>query len=129
MIFAKVNALTYKVTNIIEAEDDTFIDALPDSDFWVQTDVNSFAGKYYTFDSDNNPIEDTETPHLRYNAAQIGFKYDVDADAFIPPQPYPSWTLDTDTYTWICPEPYPSTGYHRWNEDNLAWEEYAFPDE
>jgi hypothetical protein len=41
---------------------------------------------------------------FRYNYAGIGFTYDEDLDAFIPPKPSEDATLDTETFTWIVPE-------------------------
>lgn len=60
---------------------------------------------------------------FRKNYAGIGFTYDESRDAFIPPQPYPSWTLNEDTCNWDSPIPYPSEdGLFQWNEENLIWE-------
>ena len=59
---------------------------------------------------------------IRYNFAGIGYTYDPVADAFIEPQPYPSWTLDTSTYRWVAPVPYPTDGQiYGWNEETLSW--------
>jgi hypothetical protein len=61
---------------------------------------------------------------FRKNYAGIGFTYDESRDAFIPPQPYPSWTLNEDTCIWDSPIPYPSEdGLFQWNEETLSWEE------
>jgi hypothetical protein len=49
--------------------------------------------------------------------------YDEGRDAFIPPQPYPSWTLNEDTCLWDSPVPYPEEGIHEWDEDNQEWVE------
>jgi hypothetical protein len=58
---------------------------------------------------------------IRKNFAGVGFIYDADLDAFIPPQPYPSWTLDESTCTWESPEPIPPGGPWKWDEENLEW--------
>jgi len=58
---------------------------------------------------------------FRKQYAGIGWRYDADADVFIAPQPYPSWTLDAN-YDWQAPEPYPSDGnIYRWDEETLSW--------
>ena len=57
---------------------------------------------------------------FRKNYAGLGFKYDSTRDAFIPPQPYPSWTLDEDTCRWQPPEPCPAPGYG-WDENTRTW--------
>ena len=59
---------------------------------------------------------------MRKNYAGIGFAYDADRDAFIPPQPFASWTLDETTCRWAPPVPYPDDGeMYRWDEDAGAW--------
>ena len=52
----------------------------------------------------------------------IGYKYDADADVFIAPQPYPSWSLN-DKYDWQAPKPYPSEGLWKWDEELGDWVE------
>ena len=47
---------------------------------------------------------------IRKNFAGVGFSYDATADAFIPPQPFPSWTLDTTAFQWQAPAPMPTDG-------------------
>jgi hypothetical protein len=59
---------------------------------------------------------------IRKNYAGIGFTYDEDLDAFIPPKPFPSWSLDSQTCQWKPPIPYPTDGErYQWDEDELAW--------
>lgn len=50
-----------------------------------------------------------------------GYRYDADADVFIAPQPYPSWTLDAN-HDWQPPTPYPTDGAdYVWDEETLSW--------
>ena len=59
---------------------------------------------------------------FRKNYAGIGFTYDETRDAFIPPQPYPSWVLDEATCLWAPPSPYPADGkLYAWSEDDQLW--------
>lgn len=59
---------------------------------------------------------------FRKNYAGIDYTYDEQRDAFIPPQPFPSWTLDETTCLWQPPVPYPDDGnLHVWSEDDLQW--------
>jgi hypothetical protein len=59
---------------------------------------------------------------FRKNYAGIGYRYDTSLDAFIVPQPYPSWTLNTDTCQWTPPKPYPTDGRaYSWDESLLRW--------
>lgn len=61
------------------------------------------------------------TPY-RKNYAGIGYTYDAGRDAFIPPQPYASWTLDEDTCLWQAPVAYPTDGkFYVWDENILNW--------
>ena len=60
--------------------------------------------------------------NFRKHYAGIGYKYDAQLDAFVPPQPYPSWTLDADA-NWQAPVAMPTDGgMYSWNEANQAWE-------
>ena len=57
----------------------------------------------------------------RKNFAEVNGTYHVDIDAFSPPKPYPSWTLD-DTANWQAPSAMPTDGnYYNWDEDNQTW--------
>lgn len=59
---------------------------------------------------------------FRKNYAGVGYTYDSSRDAFIPPRPYPSWTLNEDTCRWQAPTPMPSDGQlYTWNEDTTSW--------
>jgi hypothetical protein len=60
--------------------------------------------------------------NFRKNYAGIGYTYDPVLDAFIPPQPYPSWLLNTTTCQWEAPVPYPDDGKtYIWDEATLSW--------
>jgi hypothetical protein len=59
---------------------------------------------------------------IRKNFAGVGFTYDEGRDAFIAPQPYPSWELDEDTCQWVAPVAYPTDDkMYSWDEDSLSW--------
>lgn len=63
--------------------------------------------------------------NIRKNYAGIGYKYDVDRDAFIPPKPYDSWVLDEETCRWEAPIPYPEDAevgqIYSWDEPTTSW--------
>ena len=92
------------VVNVIVAEErffDTFVDDSPGT--WIETKIDG---------------------SIRKNYAGIGFSYDATRDAFIPPQPYPSWTLDESTCRWECPVAHPNDGnIYEWNETDQQWDE------
>jgi len=103
--FAKIDNNNI-VTDVIVAEQD-FINSgvVGDSFLWIQTSYNK---------------------NFRKNFAGIGYTYDKTRDAFIPPQPYPSWTLNEDTCLWECPVAYPDDGkMYNWNETDKQWNEVS----
>lgn len=101
------------VTQVIVAEPeffDTFVDSSPGE--WIQTSYNTRGGQH------------PEDRPLRKNYAGIGYTYDRERDAFIPPQPFASWTLNEDTCLWDAPTPYPDDGKaYEWGEETTSWVE------
>ena len=97
--FARINAQGL-VSTVIVAEQD-YIDSLDNADSWVQTSYNTQGGKHY--DPETGELSADQTKALRKNYAGIGFKYDADRDAFIPPQPFASWSLNETTCLWDAP--------------------------
>jgi len=60
--------------------------------------------------------------NMRKNYAGVGYTYDPDRDAFIPPRPYTSWLLNEETCLWNSPTPYPNDGnQYQWDESTLTW--------
>ena len=96
-----------------------FLTKLTGWSIWKQTSYNTRGGEHKT----------GGTP-FRKNFAGIGMTYDEDRDAFIPPKPYPSWTLNEQTCLWECPvakpqltqEQYDNNNYYEWNETNQTWD-------
>jgi len=61
--------------------------------------------------------------NIRKNYAGVGFKYDQTRDAFIPPKPYNSWTLNETTCRWEAPVAYPADDKNYiWNEETTSWD-------
>ena len=61
--------------------------------------------------------------NIRKRYAGIGYTYRADLDAFIAPQPFPSWTLDANT-DWQAPVPMPDDGkMYAWDETTQSWNE------
>lgn len=58
---------------------------------------------------------------IRKNYAGIGYTYNADIDAFVPPKPFPSWVLNNDTAQWEAPVPMPEGGMYSWDEDTGSW--------
>ena len=86
---------------------------------WIQTSYNTRGGKHYNQEG----VWDSGVA-LRYNYAGAGYTYDTDKDAFIAPQPYPSWTLVEATCQWESPVAYPSDDkMYTWDEGITNWVE------
>lgn len=85
-------------------------------------------GQTFIVDTLGLPGEWRQTSYhgnFRKQYAGIGWRYDADADVFIAPQPYPSWTLDAN-HDWQPPTPMPTEGGPwSWDEDTLSWVEVA----
>jgi hypothetical protein len=99
------------VTQVIVAEPEfftTFVDSSPGE--WIQTSYNTYGGQH------------PEGRPLRKNYAGIGFTYDRERDAFIPPKPYASWVLNETTCLWGAPVAYPADGKrYSWDEATTNW--------
>ena len=91
-------------------------------DNWEQqySDVRNQVCKRTSYNTVGNVHINGGTPY-RGNFAGIGYTYREDIDAFVPPQPYPSWTLDANV-VWQPPVARPTDGMYLWNEDNQSWE-------
>ena len=89
-------------------------------DVYKQTSYNTRGGVHYQ--SDGTPSAD-QSKAFRKNYAGLGYTYDAQRDAFIPPKPFNSWVLDEQTCLWDAPIQYPDDGkFYRWNEDNQQWD-------
>lgn len=63
---------------------------------------------------------------IRKNYAGIGYTYDSGLDAFISPQPFPSWNLVEETCQWASPVPLPTDDKHYdWDESTTSWVEIS----
>ena len=60
--------------------------------------------------------------YFETNPASIGYTYDQDKNAFIPPKPFESWTLNENIFIWEPPISYPRDGkIYYWSEEILNW--------
>lgn len=99
------------VTEVIKGIDETELIEGLDPETWY----GNFKGKVCKRTSYNN--------NYRYNYAGIGYTYDPINDAFIPPQPYPSWILN-ESKQWKAPIPYPNDNkMYYWDESAGNWVE------
>jgi hypothetical protein len=112
--YAKVNNGIVIQVIVTEPEFfDTFVDTSPGT--WIQTSYNTHGGQH----------RNGGTP-LRKNYAGIGYTYDSQRDAFIPPKPYTSWILNDETCLWDSPTPYPTDNKdYYWDENTVSWKTYT----
>lgn len=121
--FAKLDDTNTVINVIVIANDDILVDGVENEqkgiDFcnklqpgvWIQTSYNTKGGE-----NTNGGVP------LRKNYASIGYKYDPILDAFIEPQPYPSWVLNKTTCQWEAPVDHDRDGETwSWDESTLAW--------
>ena len=89
---------------------------------FVQTSYNTRGGVHYG--SDGQPDGGVA---LRKNYAGIGYSYDKERDAFIPPKPFASWVLDEETCYWQAPVTMPDSTdlapglFYVWDEETVSW--------
>jgi len=109
--FAKVeNGIVVQV--IVAEQDFIATGALGDPANFVQTSYNTHGGKH------------PEDRPLRMNYAGLGYAYDEQRDAFIPPQPFASWLLNEDTCLWDAPVAMPTDDKkYAWDEESVSWKE------
>ena len=102
------------VTEVIPGIDETELIEGKDPETWY----GEFRGQRCVRTSYNAAVNG-----FRKNYAGIGYIYSDDLDAFIPPQPYPSWILNEETAQWDAPIAYPDDGQvYAWNEESIEWE-------
>jgi hypothetical protein len=115
--FAQLDSNNTVISVLVIEQDviDTGLFGEPTS--FVQTSYNTYGGVHQL----------NGTP-LRKNYAGIGFTYDSTRDAFIPPKPYISWTLNEDTCLWESPTPMPTDDKsYKWDEETISWLEISIP--
>ena len=125
--FAKINTDNIVVDVVVVKDSEILIDGSENEqkgiDFlnslfntnynWKKTSYNTYGGVHI---NDGTPF--------RKNFAGIGFTYDSGRDAFIPPKPFNSWSLNETTCQWEAPVAYPDDNKkYRWNEDTTSWDE------
>ena len=88
---------------------------------WKKTSYNTKGG-IYRDSITNEPLED-QSKAFRKNYAQIGYIYDEQRDAFIPPKPFSSWILNEFSCLWEAPIPRPTgNNFYKWNEETQSWD-------
>jgi hypothetical protein len=108
------------VINVIVVNNQT-IEELP----FPQSEPIGVAFCKSLFGADTNWKQTSYNSSFRINYAGVGFTFDdmvPPNGVFIPPQPFPSWVLDTSTYNWVSPITYPNDGnMYSWDETAQSW--------
>lgn len=119
--FAKLDDSNFVVyVTVGKDDDDEKVLSETTGEKYVQTSYNTRGGVHYNGDT-WQPSED-QSKALRKNFAAVGYYYDEQRDAFIPPKLYDSWLLNENTCLWDPPKPRPTDEKNYfWNEDELEW--------
>jgi hypothetical protein len=104
----------------------TFVTVGRQEDDGKEAELNARTGDVYkqtSYNTSGGAHKLGGTP-LRKNYAGIGYTYDANRDAFIPPKPFASWLLNEDTCQWSAPVPMPTDDkFYFWDEATLTWVE------
>ena len=114
--FAQLNEDNLVTQVIVVANEDTADkDGVENEAIGIAFCTNLLGGRW---------VQTSYNGNIRKNYAGIGYKYDATLDAFIPPQPFESWTLNEETAQWEAPTPYPDDGKrYSWDEATTSWVE------
>lgn len=108
----KVEVVSNDIATTEQAGVDFLNNLYGTNDVWKKTSYNTIGGVHKL----------GGTP-FRKNYAGIGFKYDQTRDAFIPPKPFQSWTLNETSCLWEAPVVKPDDGQsYDWNETTQTWD-------
>lgn len=110
------------VTNVIVVHNNELMDGTDES----EAKGIKFCKDHYG--QDTVWVQTSYNGNFRKRYAGQGYTYDSARDAFITPQPFPSWTLDEITLDWVPPVPMPTDAIYRWDEETQTWIKVAdFP--
>ena len=114
--FAQLNDENLVTQVIVVANQDTADkDGIENEAIGIEFCTNLLGGRW---------VQTSYNANIRKNYAGIGYKYDATLDAFIPPQPFESWTLNEETAQWEAPTPYLDDGKrYSWDEATTSWVE------
>lgn len=98
---------------VVDTKDNSTADGVEKESIGQAFCERLFGGRWVQTSYNNN---------IRKRYAGAGYTYDETLDAFIPPNPYPSWTLDSTTADWVAPIPMPTDGQiYIWDETTQSW--------
>jgi hypothetical protein len=113
--FAEIGFLDSKVLKVIVVNNNELLD---DNGIEQESKGAEFCRKLLS----GTWVQTSYNGNMRKNFAGVGYTYDSDRDAFIPPKPFDSWGLDENTCRWNAPVPMPEDGKrYYWNEEIANW--------
>jgi hypothetical protein len=124
--FAKLNENNVVVFVTVGRDEDNGLEAelsARTGDVYKQTSYNTYGG-----------VHSLGGTPFRKNYAGLGYTFDANRDAFIPPKPYASWVLNETTCLWDAPVAYPTDigtteepKRYSWNEETIGWDLITTP--
>ena len=101
-----------------------FVTVGRDEDNGKEDDLTARTGDVYkqtSYNTHGGVHSNGGTP-FRKNYAGIGYTYDSQRNAFIPPKPFNSWVLNESTCLWDAPVAMPTDNkMYRWDEETTNW--------
>jgi hypothetical protein len=113
--FAELDPENKVLRIIVVNNNELLVDGVESETKGIEFCQSLFGGEWKQTSFNNN---------IRKNYAGIDYSYDLIRDAFIPPKPFESWTLDEETCKWKAPVARPDNdSKYTWNEETLSWDE------
>ena len=113
--FAEIGLNNTVLRVIVVSNDDCLLDGIETESVGAEFCRNLFGGTW---------MQTSYNGTIRKNYAGIGYTYDSQRDAFIPPKPFNSWVLNETTCLWDAPVAYPTDDKrYIWNEETTNWVE------
>jgi len=97
---------------IVVANEELLLDGVENESKGIEFCQSLFGGTW---------VQTSYNGNIRKNYAGVGYTYDEQRDAFIPPQPFPSWVINEETCQWSAPIPMPTDGRYSWDEPTTSW--------
>lgn len=97
---------------IVVANEELLLDGVENEPKGIEFCQSLFGGTW---------VQTSYNGNIRKNYAGVGYTYDEQRDAFIPPQPFPSWVINEETCQWSAPIPMPTDGRYSWDEPTTSW--------
>jgi hypothetical protein len=116
--FAKIDS-----NNVVEQVTVVANENIQNTDFPASEAI----GKEYiaSIGLEGNWVQTSYNSNFRKRYAGIGYTYNAELDAFVPPKPYPSWTFDNELANWIPPVEMPTDSlFYEWDESTTRWIKY-----